>query len=334
MPETVSQSASPGVQLIALCAQSLNEVVLCAPFIKTDAFRRVVESVPSEVTLHCITRWRPDEIAVGVSDLDVWPFLRDRGRSSLRLCANLHAKYYRADTNCLVGSANITAAALGWAAQPNLELLVPVSHEAQALTGFESQVFAVSAEVDDSIYEQMVDIVQAISTQVQRLSCQLEPVGSIDASEENGLISQPDPFWLPSLRNPEELFLAYAGRIDRLSAASQEAGTDDLAALVVTPGLPREAFEAYVGGLMLQQPAIRKIDVLVATPQRFGAVRDTIAAMVPEGRAAGFDADRAWQTLMRWLRHFLPDRYGLSVPRHSEVFYRMRMGSNDELRRR
>lgn len=319
----------PGSQLTELCAQSSGEVLLCAPFIKLDALRRVVESVSSEVTLHCITRWRPDEIVAGVSDLEVWPLLRDRGHSSLWLCASLHAKYYRADTNCLVGSANITAAALGWAAQPNLELLVPVSHEDPAVAEFESWVFAVSAEVDDSIYDQMVGIVQAISAQVQQVSCQLEPIGRLDVCGNCGPLSQPNPYWLPSLRNPEELFLAYSDNLDRLSSASQEAATNDLAALVVTPGLPREAFEAYVGALLLQQPAIRKVDALVATPQRFGAVRDTIASMVPEDQAAGFDADRAWQTLMRWLRHFLPDRYGLSVPRHSEVFFRRRMDSND-----
>ena len=318
--ETRFPDTAPGTQLIKLCAQSSTEVVLCAPFIKVDALSRVVESIPSQVVLRCITRWRPDEIVIGVSDLDVWPLLKERGNSSLWLCANLHAKYYRSDDHCLVGSANITAAALGWAAQPNLELLATLPFDDSAVTGFEPHVFAVSAEIDNSIYEQMIEIVEAISVQVWQATCQPEPIGTLDAHQQCGSLFQPDPYWLPSLRNPEELFLAYAGETDRLSSASQEAANNDLAVLAIPAGLPRGTFEAYVGALLLQQPAVRKVDAFVATPQRFGAVRDAIASMVER---PGFDADRAWQTLMRWLRYFLPDRYSLTVPHHSEVFGRM-----------
>jgi len=308
-----------GAQLTKLCAQSSAEVVLCAPFMKVDALSRIVESISSQVVLRCVTRWRPDEVAIGVSDLDVWPLLKERGNSSLWLCANLHAKYYRSDDHCLVGSANITAAALGWAAQPNLELLVALPLDDPALAGFEPHVFAVSAEVDDSVYEQMTEIVEAISMPIRQVPCQPEPIATLDTDQQCGSLSQPDPYWLPSLRNPDELFLAYAGKTDRLSSASQEAANNDLAALVVPAGLSREAFEAYVGALLLQQPIIRKVDSLVATPQRFGAVRDSIASMIDR---PGFDADRNLQTLMRWLMHFIPDRYSLTVPHHSEVFGR------------
>lgn len=317
--ETGFPGTASGTQLIKLCAQSSTEVVLCAPFMKVDALSRVVESIPSQVVLRCITRWRPDEIVIGVSDLDVWPLLKERGNSSLWLCANLHAKYYRSDDHCLVGSANITAAALGWATQPNLELLAALSLDDPAVAGFEPHVFAVSAEVDDSVYEQMIEIVEAVSVQIRQVACQPEPIGTLDADQQCGSLSQPDPYWLPSLRNPEELFLAYAGRSDRLSSASREAANNDLAALVVPAGLSREAFDAYVGALLLQQRTIREVDAFVVTPQRFGAVRDAIASMVER---PGFDADRAWQTLMRWLRYFIPHRYSLTVPHHSEVFGR------------
>lgn len=321
MPETVSQGASPGVQLTALCAQGNTDVILCAPFIKVGALARVLGSVPAGVTLKCVTRWRPDEIASGVSDLEVWPLLKERGNSSLWLCSNLHAKYYRVDTNCLIGSANITATALGWAVQSNLELLASMPLDHPSVAGFESQLFASSTEVDNGIYDQMCGVVEIVSAQFQQSYCQFETIEQTVASEHQDLASYPDLYWLPALRNPEELFLAYSGHAARLSSASQEAACSDLATLAVPPGLPREAFEAYVAVLLLQQPVIRGIDALVATPQRFGAVRDAIAAAMPKDRVE-FDADRAWQTLMRWLRYFIPNRYGLSVPNHSEVFYR------------
>ena len=331
MPETVSQGASPGVQLTALCAQGSTEVILCAPFIKVGALERVLGSVPAGVTLKCVTRWRPDEIAWGVSDLEVWPLLRERGESSLWLCSSLHAKYYRVDTSCLIGSANITATALGWAVQSNLELLASMPLDHPSVAGFESRLFASSTEVDNSIYDQMCGVVEIISAQFQQSYCQFETMEQTVASEHPDIASYRDPCWLPTLRNPEELFLAYSGHIARLSSASQEAACSDLATLAVPSGLPKEAFEAYVAALLLQQPVIRVVDALAAAPQRFGAVRDAIAAAMPKDRV-GFDADRAWQTLMRWLRHFLPNRYGLSVPNHSEVFYRTAPDGGDQTR--
>jgi hypothetical protein len=92
--------------------------------------------------------------------------------------------------------------------------------------------------------------------------------------------------------------------------------------LRVIPNLPPKAFKVYIGTILLQHPLIRQVDAFVETPQRFGAVRDLIATF-PCGSHPEFNANRAWQTLMRWLLYFLPERYALSVPNHSEIFYRM-----------
>ena len=75
-------------------------MLLVAPFIKVGAFQRLLASIADEVSIHCITRWRPEEIAAGVSDLEIWPILRDRPHSRLWLRPDLHAKFYRADAQC------------------------------------------------------------------------------------------------------------------------------------------------------------------------------------------------------------------------------------------
>lgn len=310
---------SPGTALIDLCSQADDEVVLVAPFVKANVIEKVLPLLKSNVRLLCVTRWRLDEIALGVSDIDVWPLVMSRANSYLWLCSHLHAKYYRADCSCLVGSANLTSAALGWAVQPNMELMVPISIDHPALAGFEDHLFAVSTQVDNDLYEHTRSALQAMPQQAITPYV-AEPTENADTPAVTGTPRQSDPFWLPTLRNPDELFLAYSGRLDRLSSASQEAAQEDLSVLSIAGGLPREAFEACVGVLLLQQPIISRVDRLVASPQRFGAVRDAISAMIPPGRHV--DPDHVWQTLMRWLRHFLPNRYGLSIPNHSEVFYR------------
>lgn len=307
----------PGSQLEELCAQACKEVILVAPFIKASVLERLLSKIPPRIALKCVTRWRPEEILAGVSDLEVWTLLEDCPNASLWLRADLHAKYYRADQKCLVGSANLTSTALGWIRQINLELLVPLPANNTQLLDFEKDLFAGSVQVDRTIFAQTQLAVQLLGEQQPTIapreeSYQLEPEGKCQEVITTDV-------WLPTLRNPEDLYLAYSGRLEELTTASREIALLDLAAFQIPPDLPKAAFQAYVGSLLLQKPIIYHVDLFLSKPQRFGAVTNLLSSL-PCGQTPSFDADRAWQTLMRWLRYFLPNRYTLSVPNHSEVF--------------
>src|ERR1022692_3406709 len=113
-------------QLEALCSSAHNDLLLIAPFIKYAVLARLFGGTQPSVHVQVVTRWLPQDIKAGVSDLEVWDVVKGRTRTRLWLRQDLHAKYYRADDRCLVGSANLTGSALGLSAAPNLELLVPV----------------------------------------------------------------------------------------------------------------------------------------------------------------------------------------------------------------
>ncbi len=311
----------PGSQLEELCVQACNEVILVAPFIKAPALVRLLAQIPPQISLKCVTRWRLEEILAGVSDLEVWTILKYRPDASLWLRPDLHAKYYRADQKCLVGSANLTSTALGWIKQINLELLVPLPANNAQLLDFEEELFAGSVQVDQAIFAQMQLAVQLLGEQYPKI-LPLEASPQFESEEESQEAIATDA-WLPTLRNPEDLYLAYSGRSEKLSTVSREAALLDLSVFPMPPDLPKAAFQVYVGSLLLQKPIIRQVDVLLSTPQRFGAVTDLLSSLACS-QSPNFDADRAWQTLMRWLRYFLPNRYALSVPNHSEVFGRVK----------
>jgi hypothetical protein len=74
-----------GTLLSDLCRAARRDLLLVAPFIKVGALRRILDVVPQTIPVTCVTRWRPEEIAAGVSDLEVWPLLNDRPRSSMWL---------------------------------------------------------------------------------------------------------------------------------------------------------------------------------------------------------------------------------------------------------
>src|SRR5947199_2775416 len=114
-----------GDKLLELCPSASETLVIAAPFIKDTVLARVLDVLPSTVRrVTCITRWFPEEIAAGVSDLEIFDRLAAYQNARLLLHPHLHAKLYRADHRCLVGSANLTNRALGWSSPPNLELLV------------------------------------------------------------------------------------------------------------------------------------------------------------------------------------------------------------------
>ncbi len=321
-----------GDQLQQLCDGSKNELILVAPFIKRAVIERLLGQVDSSVVIRCVTRWWPDEIASGVSDLEVWPLLQQRQNATLFLKQNLHAKYYRADQDCMIGSANLTQTALSWKQRSNLELLIALPSGEHGLPIFEQSVFADAILVDDDIYYLVKEAVSKLPSifpshdvavsellaQVGEAQTATTQVAEIKSSYQT---LTDVVCWLPVLRQPSDLYLVYQGKSDVVTRASFEAATSDLAWLNVPPLLEEQAFNAYVAALLLQQSTIRKVDHFVLTQQRFGAVRQFLGTL-PVSREKDFDPSRAWQTLMRWLLHFLPSRYHMFTPNHSEIFGR------------
>jgi len=116
-----------GDLLVEHVSAAKSRVVLCAPFMKVGVVKRLLAAITPGVAVEIVTRWHAEEVAAGVSDLGVFDLAAARPGTSLSLLDHLHAKLYFADEALLAGSANLTATALGWCNDPNLELLTPVS---------------------------------------------------------------------------------------------------------------------------------------------------------------------------------------------------------------
>ena len=317
-----------GEVLEMLCREGRKEAVFVAPFIKRAAFGRLLSALPADVSLLCVTRWRPEEVAAGVSDPDIWLDMQQRARASLRLCPSLHAKYYRVDTACLIGSANITGAALSWTTTPNLEILYPFGGSLAEGQAFEGHLLSSSVLCQEVIYQEMkatVSLLQAepraymlLRDAATELPAETATTNDVTADTNNIILSDPS-IWLPQSRQPSDLFLTYSDQWPQLTSASHTSTQIDLAVLQIPRELPQPVFTRYVAAQLLQFPCIAAVDAFVTQSQRFGAVTAYLKTL-PCSKSTNFDATRAWQTLMRWLLYFLPERYEHSVPRHSEVF--------------
>lgn len=288
-----------GEELLELARAARSEFVMCAPFAKAGVVRAVTSAIGPDATISLYTRWRPEEIAAGVSDTAVLSLIEGRG-GAVYLHDRLHAKFYRNEVDLLLGSANLTATALGWAPTPNLELLVHA--ECSAI-----------ADLETTLRGEAVQATTAMAHEVEQLAAMLPAVPiaeSIDDLQSNFR------GWLPSLRMPEDLYAAYSAGSSRLTSRSALAAELDLAVLELPMGLDKAQFYLLVGHRMLQQPMVRRLDEYLSVPRRFGEIRDKLAEL------AGFNRDEAeqsWQTVMRWMLEFRSDRYRREVFRTSEV---------------
>lgn len=306
--------------LTRAAAAATSDVRLIAPFIKADVAGQLLSAVPEGVPVSVITRWRPDEVAAGVSDLEVFDRVRERAGARLLICPPLHAKLYVFGVGlCYVGSANLTGAALEGR---NLELLGEFRPTPLALLRFAERAEALSHL---ATAEERVRVAAAAAT-LRRRYPPPPPGPDVGPLATAGL---GESVWIPRFRHPAELFTLYvdseAGAVpDAVAAAAH-----DLARIDPPDGLSREEFRAATAEALSTNPLVTALDMHLQTPRFFGPLRAWLEQRT--GLQSG-DAAQALQTLIRWLLWAYPGRYRLEQPHHSERFGRSE--ADWEIRRR
>ena len=132
----------------------------------------------------------------------------------------LHAKYYRIDERCLVGSANITGSALGWVNAPrtNLELMVEVPSNFEGILAWESNLI-------DSSMPATAELRDSIAAAAKKIENTDHSKIGMDSADIDSSVS-----WLPACPTPDRLWSVYIGKgQDDMSIEARQAAKDDLA---------------------------------------------------------------------------------------------------------
>ena len=285
-------------------ASAKASVLIVAPYIKRPILDRLIAQCAEGVDLTVITVWELADLAAGVSDLDVWHSICGRRNARLYLCPSLHAKYYRADERVLVGSANITASALGVAKSSNLELLVQLAKDEAGFAGFENELFSRSIIVTSELYQEFSD---SLTQLPRKLPEQFPP----DPCKDLLTIHHS---WSPMTRYPDNLFRYYCGKLDELTAAAKVTCAEDLGVLKVPESLTEEQFDFCIRKRLESHPTFRELLEFGRSSKRFGEVRALLSSMGSQ------NAGDAWQIWMRWLKKFTPDRFEFWEARYSEIY--------------
>ena len=278
---------SPGDALRRICRGQKN-VVLVAPYMKVSALDRVLSVVDANAQVVCITRWTPDDIAEGVSDIGCCALVR-KANGVFMLHPSLHAKYYRAGQTVLVGSANLTSAGLGWAAASNLEVLCSPGPDFDR-EQFEHNVLSCSREITDkelsyweAVWEQMKDKGESLVSQKDRRTL-------------SG--------WIPTTRDPRHLEVVYTGkRGEIVSKDERRAAQRDTARLALPDNLSGLQFRSWVWTSLWRSAFVSKVG------EHTGEDRQSVYGLLAHSFGLSLtDARRGMETVESWLAFFDPDR--------------------------
>ena len=287
---------TPGDDVISLLASAQNSALIVAPFMRSEALSRLLDSIPVGIETIIATRWRPADLLAGASDLGVYDLAESRA-VPLYLRHDLHAKFFAADEMCLVGSANITHTALGWRSPSNLELLTPVARTADHIVEFEETLFA--------------GAVRATVGQRDRLEELLERLRGFPAAisaTEDGTMGLLPPHWVPRIRNPDELYSVYRGNSD-FSRSVLRAMQEELAQIGTVPGMDEEGFRIWVAATISQTPLVGRV---IQSIDKEGEVTEVVLSDLLAEIGANAKEHRArevLEVLERWLTYFLPTQY-------------------------
>ena len=286
-----------GERLKSLVSGAQRQVLLCAPFIKVRALRTVLSAIDERVAVRVVTRWRAAEVASGISDLEVFELTRERAHTELTLLDELHAKLFLADDTGLAGSANLTAAALGWSPKSNVELLVEVTKSDPSVTRLLRRL----AAAQPATYATR----SAVAAEAASLS-----VARLDEGEDvsDDMVGFRTRAWFPSCAAPEKLQAVYKDPLTTVVAAeTRESGLADLRDLDIPSGLPLSQFEEAVRNSLLLMPAFRSIVDLI--PQGLSDSAGTVRIMKIRRDQTHSTSAIQWRIVRDWISVFFRDEF-------------------------
>lgn len=271
------------------------EVQIVAPFVKEPMLRRLLDRVSDDVAqIRVVTRWSISEIAAGVSDPEIMALTTQDERISVRLCHRLHAKIFTADDRAIIGSANVTATALGLRDEPNIELIVAVAASHPSIVEVLTTLEGLCTPATPALAEAL------------RSQADLYTASAQERPEAMG------PGWLPVTRSPERMFPAYSGADLDLPEAVLRGVVDDLAALDVPPGLSEDNFNEVVRRRLHSLPELSGLE------QSGGMSGPTLERAIAERTSLPPErAQSAAQRLAAWITHF--DNYLITPAGYWEI---------------
>lgn len=274
-----------GSRIRTLFGSAVDDVSIVAPFIKIVALRSLLDVIPTDTHLHCVTRWLPQEVAAGVSDPEILDMLEERGNFTLSLVDKLHAKLYIAGERCLAGSANVTLAGLGEGDGRNIEVLVETTINDPGIAATLEEISQVKRPATRLMAHTARRLADSLSTSI---------VSKVDLATP----------WFPISRQPEIAYQFYTQPPCGFLRSTDRILLTDLAVSNLQPGLKEDEFRVAVRSLLA---AIPIAEVLLDAAEDVTLTRAEAQSYLETIAGDDISTDDLWHAFVNWMAYFWPD---------------------------
>ena len=288
-------------------------ILILVPFAKLAALQQLHWVHTGKVKLKVICRWRPEDIITGVSDLEVYSYLKASG-CQLYINPDIHLKLYVFASNAAFNtSGNLTLRGLGYSDSANIEVGNMVSLTTNDWTKIYEIIHA-SRQVDDALYQRF----KGYADQRPPPGTPMPPIDFLPPAKTYTISS------LPATESPEKLADFYFDpNPGKLTPEEMRRAAHDLAVFGIPSGLNPTDFEKFLGERFRQTPFVTDFVELLQTDRslRFGAVTDWI-----HNKCEDVPLPYRWEIkentriFYDWLAHFIPE-ITWDRPNISQVIY-------------
>ncbi len=283
-------------------------IFLFVPYIKTKVLEKLLDGLRNKVVI--VTTWDPRDIQFGSSDLDLYPYCRERN-IALYISENMHLKIYSVGLDsAILATGNISHR--GLLLDGNYEAGTLIEHLTNNDRLFFERIRREARLVNDAMHEELKKWSE--DNKVESLK-QIKLADIISTpKKDNFLISA-----LPMTRSVNDLVAGYK-RISSDKAPSEDPETascifHDLANYDIAPGRSESEFLQELTTEFFAHPFIQKIDEFIAPEAYFGRIKEWIQANctnvpVPSRR----ELTENVQVLLEWFEKLGNGKYKIDIP--------------------
>jgi len=292
--------------------EEASSLFIFVPYIKIEALRSILDRAQNCKAI--FVRWEPKDLITGASDLEIYPYCKDRGISLFRN-RRLHLKAFVENyESCLVGSANISSRALN----------NPVSNN----YNYELATIVENLSIEDRLYFSIIEQESTLITDhiFDQLLAQLSQKKieypneddfdiKIEAPDKDFLISS-----LPLTYNVDTLYRVYKS-MNFINEVELNCTTHDLALYKLSFGLPLDVFKQQLKVAFFNHPFIK---AFLEKVRKRGEIYFGEAKVWIHENCSNVPLPRRWeitdniQILYQWIIKLSDGNYIVDRPGYSE----------------
>ncbi len=289
-------------------------ILIICPFIQLYAIKTIIKEIDDYKELKIITRWKEEDVISGVSDINIYKFLKNNN-IKLYINQNIHIKLlvFRNNLGFLM-TGNITNRGIGISNINNVEGGIVTELNKDDWSRI-LNIINESIEVDDYLY----CIYKEYLKENKNLIDLKLPIINI----KYPINKEFSIFNLPVLSSPEEMYMLYKSINEIINIDKYRMLLHDMTIFNIDFNLSKNVFFACLNKAFINYPFIKAIIEFLKRknePIRFGSLKKWLQDNCSDKPVPYmYELTNNAQVLYKWLSFFYFNNIKITRPRYSQL---------------